>query len=112
MNAVLGTALLVLAQTLSLSEARADCITVEDVELRLGQPTSHLLQQDVQLLSSRYKSIHGKPFAPSDEALIYREYIRGTSAAVRVILFRNGCGLRDGGIPRQVFDVMMANLYW
>jgi hypothetical protein len=82
------------------------------VALQLGQPTAHLMQQDVQVLSSRYESIQGKPFVPSDEALIYREYMRGTSAAVRVILFRNGCGLRDGSIPRQVFDVMMSGLYW
>lgn len=112
MNAVLATAFLILAQTLSPSPAYATCITVKDVELQLGQPTAHLLQQDVQLLSSRYEIIHGKPFVASDEALVYREYMRGTSAAVRVILFRNGCGLRDGGIPRQVFDVMMSGLYW
>lgn len=109
-NAVLATALLVLSQVALTSGARGACITVEDVKLKLGQPSAHLLQEEVGVLSRRYEAIHGKPFAPSDEALVYEDYIRGTSAAVRVILFKEGCGHRDGGMPLQVYDVMTARI--
>ena len=92
------------------AEARAQCLTVNDVIARLGPPTTRLAAHEVRDFSRQYAEVYGKPLVASDEALVYDEYLPGPAAAVRMILFRDGCGLRDGGMPRQIYLVLMAKV--
>ena len=100
--------LAVLAAAFLTFEARAECVTTEDVIGELGEPSAYLDQQDVNILSHRFRGVYGEPMTRSDEALVYEEYTHGPTAVVRVILFADGCGQRDGNLPRQIYQALRS----
>jgi len=86
-----------------------NCVTVEQAKTIYPNGESTLLdKQGVLMLDQKYFKIYAVHLQKGDQALIADEFPKRIKGSVNLVLFKNGCAIGEGRIPKQIFRNMLG----
>ena len=102
--------LLIIVSTLFLAKITiADkCVTIEHTKtIYPNGETTIFDEQGVLMLDQKYSEVYGLHLQKADQALIADEFPNRITGSVNIVLFKNGCAVGEGRMPKQIFRNMI-----